>query len=286
MERIQKIYAETVHENLDKLREILKNDIGVENPLVMEQIEKLLQYSSGNLIQKWQSGRKYARTLFAMRAIPNYPQNILKLSISIDAIINLLDEILDEEMNKETKALHLVELIRILAIYNHQKLEKKYLDAIGNYFNKIISIAILENLYRNLIKDEQDFNKIVNYSIQIYDCRALDMDIYAELPLIELYGPIDNETKKLVKIARIFRALNLIKKDIKDLEHDRENNTETVITLLHDKNDFNDFINDFIGYYKKESKKINSDEHELKNIINNFNNMIQKEIEEIENLLL
>ena len=280
MEKIKKLYEETVNENIADLEKILKEDIGVNNPEIMKQITSLLNTSSQNLTAKWLSGRKYARTFFVKKAFPNYPSDIEKISISVDAIINLLDDILDEKMDRECKALYLVELIRILSIYNYQNFEKNIQNAIGNYFNKIISIAILEEVYKNLIKNNTAFNIISNLSIQIYDCRSLDMDIYVEIPFLKLYNQ-NNEKNKIVKIARIFRALNLIKKDIDDIQHDKENNTETVITLISDKTNFNDFIINFIEHYKSEAKKINSNNSDFKIIIKNFNDMIENEISEI-----
>lgn len=225
------------------------------------------------------------RTFFVKKAFPEYPEDIIKISVSLDAIINLLDDILDEKMGKNLKSLYIVELIRIISIYNYQNLEKKYSETVGNYFNKIISIAILEDFYKDFIKKENDSKKILDLSIQIYNCRSLDMDIFTEIPLIRLYNKIDDDLLKVIKVSRIFRALNLIKKDIKDAQHDKDNEVETVITLLYDSDDFNNVVNKLIAHYKNTSDKIESDKKDLSTIISNFKEMIKNETSEIQNLL-
>src|SRR3989338_7771725 len=278
MEKIIKLYKETIRENIEDLEKILRNDIKVNNPAVNEQLIKLLNISCENLTSKWASGRKYVRTLYVKKAFSNYPENILKLSISIDAIINLLDDVLDEQMNKQTKTLYLVELIRIFSIYNYQKFNEKISNAIGNYFNKIISIAILEEIYKSLIKSESDFEKIIQYSVQIYDCRSLDIDIYTELPMIELdYNK--NDYDNILKISRIFRAVNLIKKDIGDIRHDKENETETVMTIFYDGGKIENEVKKILKIYKDLADEILLNE-EIKEI-NNFYRMINEEIDMI-----
>lgn len=285
MKDIIEVYRNTVKENLSSIEKILKSDIGIENPEIIKKMGDVLQMSSDNLVSKWKDSRKYMRTFFVKKAFPEYPEDIIKISVSLDAIINLLDDILDEKMGKNLKSLYIVELIRIISIYNYQNLEKKYSETVGNYFNKIISIAILEDFYKDFIKKENDSKKILDLSIQIYNCRSLDMDIFTEIPLIRLYNKIDDDLLKVIKVSRIFRALNLIKKDIKDAQHDKDNEVETVITLLYDSDDFNNVVNKLIAHYKNTSDKIESDKKDLSTIISNFKEMIKNETSEIQNLL-
>ena len=285
MKDIIEIYQDTVKENLNSLEKILKSDIGIENSEILKKMGDILHISSDNLVSKWKESRKYMRTSFVKKALPTYPDDVLKLSISLDAIINLLDDILDENMNKELKSLYIVELIRVFSIYNYQNLEKLYSESIGNYFNKIISIAILEDFYKDFIKNTSDSKKILDLSIQIYNCRSLDMDIFTELPLIRLYNKLDDELLKVVKVSRIFRALNLIKKDIKDVEHDKENDIETAITLLYSRDDFKSVLGGLITHYKNIGDEIESNKDNIKIIISNFKEMLRNEISEIENLL-
>ena len=98
MDEIIEVYKETIDETLDDIHRILEYDIGIDNFEIFAQFEKILETSCKNITEKWSLGKKYVRTLFAKQAFSNYPSNILKLSLSIDVIVNLLDDILDEEI--------------------------------------------------------------------------------------------------------------------------------------------------------------------------------------------
>ncbi|MEW6294956.1 MAG: hypothetical protein AB1467_01515 [Candidatus Diapherotrites archaeon] len=282
METLVKKYEETINHNLKDIKSILKKDIGIKGGKINKEVEKIMRIAHQNLASKWMTGKKYMRTFYVKKAFPQYPEDSLNLSISLDVTINILDDILDENLSKEIKALYLVELIRTLSVYNKQKSSNKLKRNISNYFNKIISIAVLEGVYHQMIKAEVNEEKIVNYCMQIYDCRSLDMDIYAQIPFIVLKENKKN-INKIVKIARIFRAVNLIKKDIDDLEHDKQNGIETAIILLIEKGNAHNYLNKIIDLYVEKSKKIN----EQKNIeaINNFKKMIEEEHSKVSSLL-
>jgi len=286
MDEIIEVYTKTIDETLDDIHRILEYDIGIDNFEIFAQFKKILETSCKNITEKWSLGKKYVRTLFAKQAFSNYPSNILKLSLSIDVIVNLLDDILDEEINKQDKILYVVELVRALAVYNCQKYEKNIQDSVANYFNKIIAIAVAENFYRNLIEKEDNTEKILDYSTKVYDCRSLDIDIFIEIPLLNLYDNLEKENiKNIIKIGRIFRALNLIKKDIGDIEHDRKNDIWTAVMLLQNKgNSFKDYIKDLLEIYSKKIETIIIDT-QLKEIRDNFYEMIKNEEQNIENML-
>ena len=286
MDKIIEVYKGTVNETLADIYRILKYDIEIGDSEIYAQFKKILNLSCENIIERWSLGKKYVRTLFAREAFPNYPDDILRLSLSIDVIVNLLDDVLDEEINKQDKILYIVELVRALALYNYQRFEKDIQNSVGNYFNKIISIAVAENFYRNLIEKEENPEKILDYSIKVYDCRSLDIDIFVEMPLLKLYAGLEKGAiNKIIQIGRTFRALNLIKKDIVDIEHDRKNDIGTVVILLHDKGDsFKDYIKGLLETYSKKFDTIIVD-NQLKEIRDNFYEMIKNEKQNIENML-
>lgn len=281
MKQIIALYRGTLNENIKELKHILEEIIKINDPQIHVQLEILLNKTCENLLAKWMSGRKYVRTHFVKQAIPNYPIEVLKLSVSLDAIINLLDEILDEELTKEDKALHLIELIRIFAIYSYQNYSEPIRNAIWNYVNKIISIAVLEAIYTKLIQNETSIDKLVEYSLQIYNCRSLDIDIYIEIPLLVLQS---NAQDKILHIGRLFRAVNLIKKDIGDVEHDKKNRVKSVITLLTDKKCLIPVLEKIIETYTNLAKQILS-ENKSVTPIKNFYNMMEEEIAKIKILI-
>lgn len=278
MDKIKEAYESTLRENLDEIRRIIKEQTGADRPDLMKQFEEALNASCTNITSRWLAGKKYVRTLFAKKAFAEYPEDITRISILIDAIINILDDILDEEMGKELKALYIVELIRVLSLFSYHDSDEKIRNAIGNYFNKIISVAIAESVYKNLMREESGANKLIEYSIQAYDFRSLDMDIFVELPIIRLYGGVE-KNREVVKIARVFRVLNLIKKDMKDVEHDRKNQVETVVTLLLGKPGFRENIETLLEHYAEEAGEIKK--RSSSEVVNKFCEMIENEKQEV-----
>jgi hypothetical protein len=60
-------------------------------------------------------------------------------------------------------------------------------------------------------------------------------------------------------MGRIFRAVNILKKDIKDIKYDLRHNMKTVIIIMskNKKYDFSDYINKVVELYINKAEKIN-----------------------------
>jgi hypothetical protein len=280
MKNLEKQYRKTVQKNLEKLESIIRKEIKTENYLINRSLKLSLENAYDNIAKKWLSGKKHLRTYFVRMAIKPYPKNMINLSISLDATINILDDLLDENLESEVKALYVLELIRSLAVTHNQDYNKKISKKIEHYFNKIISIAILENVYRQKLEKEEEFKKIVESSTQIYSCRSLDMDIYVELALT---GKKKLKHKDIIKISRVFRAITLIKKDLEDLEHDKEQGIETVVSIAHRKGILTKLVLELVRTYRREATGIVA---KNKNpIIKNFMQMIKKETINIKRII-
>ena len=144
--KLTESYSLTVKDNLKGIEAIVKQ-LQIMDTIPVEQFSSTLNKTSQNLIDKWNTGRKTLRTEIAFKIIPNYPTTVLKISLAIDAMINMLDDILDELMEKEERALHIIELIRVFAIFNQQNISTEVQHKISEYFNKILCIAIPEIIY-------------------------------------------------------------------------------------------------------------------------------------------
>ena len=172
-------------------------------------------------------------------------------------------------------------MIRILAIFNQQEISSKSRLKISEYFNKILCVAIPEIIYKGKIKNTSDFEKRLDYSIGCYDCKSLDMDIFVELPLIKLYDN-DREIDDIVSLTRIHRAICLIKKDFRDLEHDIENETETPLIILfgEGKENLKRYMGRMFEHYEKESVKMRKMEFcgNFQEIAKRLQELILKEI--------
>lgn len=209
---------DTVHENDDQ------------TPL-----EQMIRRAAGNLTEKWRRGRKTLRTEVAYRALRGYPDLTLNTSLTLDAMINLLDDIYDEALGKEEMALYIVELIRTIANMNHLVEDEKR-ATMERYFNKILVIAFSEMYYRTRIKESVSYEEKLLSVIKCYEVKSTDMDVFIELPL-RAKGLDDETTSRYTLLGRVHRAVSIIVKDLDDLEHDVEAGEETPVVLLFRESD-------------------------------------------------
>jgi hypothetical protein len=235
--------------------QILISDMGLNDPYLMELFSKVLQSSKNDLIEKWTSGKKYLRTLSVMKAFPEYPMNSLSISISLDAMINIFDDLFDENLEKDIKNFYLVEIFRMLANYHYQEFNENLKYYVGNYFNKIIMIALLEKHFYDLMMNDKEERHLLTNAAYVYDIRSLDIDIFVEIPL--LAANTIQSKDEILKVARIFRALELLKKDFLDVEYDLANGQETLFTMFWNRKiDLRNLISKLTDLYLERAKNI------------------------------
>jgi len=283
----KKMYVSTINDNLMEIDSILR-EINVSDSVPLEQFAGVFSKSSNDLADMWSTGRKTLRTAIAYQMIPDYPENILLVSLSIDSLINLLDDIFDEVMEKKERAVYIIELMRILAVLIKQKTSHEIQSIVSSYFNKILCIAISEMAYANQIKTSRAFEKKLICSIQSYNCRSLDMDIFFELPIHKLNGD-EKEKKQIVSLGRVHRAISLIKKDYVDLKHDSESQTETPLVILSKEGDaaLRKYMDALIDHYEKEYKEFDSAGFSkgLRPVVERLMDSISEEVDEYRNEL-
>lgn len=234
LENVIGLYKGTLLRNLNLVKEIL--DGHPENQKTFEAFENLLNKSQEHLIEKWRTGKKYLRTVSASRAISNYPKEVAELSLTLDATVNILDDLLDETLSKEAKGLYIVEIIRLMSNFVQLDFKKDMRSTIDSYYHKLISIAILEQVYYTGIKnsitgDVLNIDDALRNAKEVFNVRSTDMDIFLEIPL-QHTGMEKRNINEFVRLGRIFRSLNLIKKDLDDYEHDSSMEIDTIYTIL------------------------------------------------------
>lgn len=289
MKEIVSVYKRSVDTNLKDINSILKK-LDIRNPGVFLSCKKILNLSADNVINKWLSGRKYSRTVFVKQAFGKfYPKKYIEISMSIDAIINILDDLLDEKINGKEKTLFILEFLRVYSLYNSRNIKEKIQTAIGHDFNKLISLAIAEKIYQKMIAKEKNIKKIIEYSMQIFNCRGTDIDIFNEIALTDVKN--NNAVRKVKEMGRIFRAVNIFKKDIKDINYDKKNGVETIVILMSLRKDHNFFeyteklLNKFLEKAKRIKFSAKSLNIKYRTIIGNYYKMIEKDKREIIKLL-
>ncbi len=286
MKNIKKEYESTVQDTLHELNIVL-DELMIENPEISGILKEITHSSVNQLTEKWISGRKYVRTYFIKKALINYPKKGLSLSIQLDVIVNILDDLLDEELKKMEKVLYIVEFLRVFAIFNKTRINPKISKAIAKYFNELICIAVLEDVFYKMIENCHEDDEIINNLIKVYDCRSNDIDIFAQIPLFEIYGGVNKEVSKIITAARYFRAINLLKKDLGDINHDIEHNTTSVILILreNDRIDYKSILNKFSDHYLDEFSKLKSSKKDIQTSISNFEKLAIKDVAEFKKKL-
>jgi len=185
---------------------------------------------AGEVPQRWQMGRKSMRTMVMYSAMAaTYPCEVLPLSLSLDATINLLDDILDDILSRRERGHRILELLRVMGWFNAQQLPPHLQQRVAVYFTQCIGIVLGENVYVDQMKTLSSMDDLVATTRHCYDAKSLDVDIFAELPLFAAFG---HASDGLVSLARYYRALFLMNKDLHDRVRDMENQTETPILLM------------------------------------------------------
>jgi len=280
VETLARLYEETVKENVNYLKKLEKELYSKAE--LHKVVHETLFKSAQNLTKKWLAGEKYLRTKYVRDAILEYPKDTLKISILLDSTINLMDDLLDETLSREERAFYIVELLRVLALRDSYSIGDEVKNRISNYFNKIIFVAVSEQIFLEKMKDkeDEDFYKV---AYDYFAGRSLDMDLFLEIPLHELKYK-QSEIDEIVKVGRRFRTINLMKKDLIDLEHDMEFNIPTPIVMLHQKGKpFKDFV-DYVFSHTLGDMPIKSSKN-AEPIIHNLVNLTIKEQKEIAELL-
>lgn len=272
------IYKKGVQNNLQDIEYIL-DDPGLDKGASLKEYKELFKNSSEFLLSKWRTRAKYCRTESVQSAFKNkYPEKHLELSLMLDAMVNILDELYDEPLDEQQKNLYVLEFLRTVANYNHLLPSKKFAQLVRVYFDELITLAVAEKTYQERIEQEQDPELVIKYSAQLLVCRGMDIDIFVDIPLL---GVRSKKYKENVKqTARLFRAFNILKKDIDDMEHDKENNIDTALLLIEDKDiSFRDYLEGVSKELDPERSwgfKV-SQTSSSHTAITNFLNMIEKE---------
>ncbi|MFC1649314.1 hypothetical protein ACFL2C_01195 [Patescibacteria group bacterium] len=282
-------YKKSVYKNTADIKSILVND-GLYTKDILRNYERILTKTSETIVSKWKRNEKYVRTEFVLKAFAEfYPEIYFELSIQIDAMINILDDLLDEKLDHNSKITYVLEYLRVFSIYclNHPKKEIQL--NMSNYFNKLITLAIAEPGYIDIVSTQKDMNKIVSLSIELLMLRSHDVDIFVQ---IAASGCKDIDYSSVKKSFGIYRALNILKKDIVDIDHDKKNKQSTMIThMLGRKNeyDFKDYVTQTLSIFELEfakslSKQKNSNKQTLL-VLSRLEKMFKAETEQASSLL-
>lgn len=239
-----KIYKKEIDKNVSEIALYL-TESGIHEEKVVEIYRKTLQLSSDNIADKWVRGEKYLRTEFVLEAFGrHYPKSLVEFSLKVDAMVNILDDLFDESLSREEKGIYILEYLRVFSLFCLSKSNPGFREEVGRYFNKLITLALAESFLLEKIKKTYNSEEVVGISEVLLKLRSYDIDIFAEIALSGSKGL--KQSSGIKKTLRFFRAMNILKKDILDIKHDKKFKQETVITHLSERDKFN-----FLNYIEK-----------------------------------
>lgn len=280
-QKIIEKYQESLSLNLSNIEYILK-DIGIYTKSITDDYKNTLTITSSAITQKWSSKLKYLRTIFVVNAFgDDYPEEYLETSVMIDAMINILDDLLDETVDKKTRTIYIIEILRVLSVLFNNEQKFSIWQKFSLYFNELITLAKHEQRTLEKVKSTNNLNEIVDHSFKLLVCRGMDIDIFIDLAIQDM---TDISEKEIKMIGRLFRGVNIFKKDILDIEHDRLTGQESLATYMESNpaQSFSDYLKLLGDRFVKESETILSMSEyssELsQRIIHNFKSMLETEV--------
>jgi len=199
-----------------------------------------VKLSDGKIIERKKSSRTILVVNFMDECGKTTNESMLPISILIDAIVNAADESSDFDYSKVPKEEIYKNNVRfgvswsLLLSYVSEHLEdfvmnedlrgkvSKVFDGnIVNYAVKLSLIPAVERkTYEEILKSE-DVEEEIHSSLKNYLYRSHDIDIFSSI-FIETSDVDDEEKSVLYETMRYLRALDILAKDLYDLEYDIE----------------------------------------------------------------
>lgn len=215
-------------------------------------------------VDKWETGMHPCMNLYILNTLSKIPflrrEDIIdigKITIPMEAIVQSLDDTVDiEHRPKETRwnddVIKFFDMsYMFLKIYDAQR--KDYKDSIYSIFSKsepkvlrvlrnVIKEVLLmteipfieKKAYESILKAVR-INDEVGLAVSCYLKRSNAVEIYFHLIRELLPKMNSNSLEYLITLIKFKRAIELIHKDIKDIETDIENESYTPITAFFEK---------------------------------------------------
>lgn len=232
-QEVRRIYsdlADEVSRREDRLGEELPVDTTADIPSKLR-----------DAVTNWQTGRKSLRTVpacnaFARQCTEPVPEAIKELLTGLDAIINVLDDIIDTR-NLSTQAKVALTLnaafSSVLMVENCPAEARVDInDILLDYFTAVFQIPLVERELFDDIRNASSPRLQQNAAESFYAYRSRDIDAFARIPATMMdVDPAAQE--RILEDLRTYRGRRLLFKDITDVERDiADGDTTPVIYFL------------------------------------------------------
>ena len=211
-------------------------------------------------VDNWETGRKSLRTVPACNVYARHcddvvPQPVIRTMTGLDAVINMLDDIIDTKgLTTETKvALTLnVAFSTVLMVEGCPPAAKQEVnDNLLEYFTAVFQIPLVERKLFTRMKGATTKEDRLAAAESFYAYRARDIDAFARIPAAVM-DVDDEERSQLLSDLRTYRARRLMFKDIHDVERDiADGDTNPLIHLLRTADGTQDVVSDIEDLYAR-----------------------------------
>lgn len=294
-DQILKLYKQSYKEHCEDIKIKLLNYIDEkELQLIFPTYEHVIKSAVELVSSRWEQNLKYVRTEFVKSAFRQYyPEEVFRLSIAIDVQINILDDLYDEVLEKNIKAMFIHEILKELRNHYMQlnslpdEISNKILGQLDEYYLDLDVLAFAEPIYMTQIIDGKlGDNEILEISKKLLYFRSQDINIFNDLAMIA--SGIENSVC-LTNAANYYRSVNLLKKDIFDIEHDKIQNQMTPVVYMFDRDreKFEYFVFEITKSFKnqihEQFQKEASDKGKF--VIKNYEDLLKHDYLEIKTYL-
>jgi len=235
---IEQIYSDLIDTVEERERRLEQDILHGESFGVHTSLERSLQ--------AWKEGRKSLRTLpviQAYEAVLNDPvaDTVKRTLTGLDATINVLDDIIDTRTLEKPEKIELTANVAFAGMLAFTNIPAHYqdraVDTITQYLTELFQIPLVENRTVTTIQNTTSVDEIVQAASRCYAYRARDIDAFATLPGI-LHEVDDERRTQLVDDLRVYRAHELIYKDIADVPIDlRDADLTPTIAIMEQSSD-------------------------------------------------
>ncbi len=245
-----------------------------------------------NPVKKWEEKRKSLRTLPAVNVYNEVLDHKLsKSTVSslacLDAWIGAMDDEIDtKNISKDEKIAHVCNTAFSGSI-GLVNLPEEHMEEIKKtlltYLTELFQIPKVEKEVLITLRDTESLEKELDTAVKFYNYRSMDIDVFAKIPgLIHCLDEEDSEKfEDVVRDLEIFRARELILKDIKDIKRDLKDEDYTAAIILMKKYDshkkVHERIRKILNAFSYSERSKNSYRQELQDL--EINCDLEKEIE-------
>ena len=216
-----KIYQSTLDETISAHKDITADDTGC--------LLDNMKASSESLTNRWKNNKKTLRTATVYELIPEIPRKTLKLSLFMDALVNILDDLNDEPPAQGASNHIVAEFLRVTSSL-HGLVSVKQNRLISRYLLKILRLANQERKMLQQMRTTTRIDELEDIAYECYKCRSIDMDIFYEIPL-DL-----TDITPILEAGRILRSVDILLKDMSDKSYDLDHGIESPLTILSQRN--------------------------------------------------